>query len=158
MTFSDNRQGQGMGEPLRIPPPQRIPPAPTVPPPISASPPAAANGLPALRLVSDNDPASTTRRRERELAELEEEVAALQELLEERPSIFERTFRGRMEGLTRQQAQLQANNRALRQRLKAIAPGAEIDPPPARPRRLLPAAVVRPGIDRLSDGAPTRDG
>jgi hypothetical protein len=93
---------------------------------------------------------------------MREEVEALQEMLQELPSIFERTFRGRMEKLLHQQAMLEGDNRALRQRLLALAPGAEIDPLPPRPRGLLPPSVRLPVNGEpeppaaFSDGEPTR--
>jgi hypothetical protein len=149
MTFSNSSPGRDRVEPLRIPPP---------PPPAPAAAPRALHLVPEPEAVPPPPPAppldqghGTTRRLERELAEMQEEVAALQELLEELPTIFERTFRGRMDRLLRQQAQLEGDNRALRQRLLAIAPGAEFDPPPLRPRGLLPASVRRPV---LSDAEP----
>jgi len=84
---------------------------------------------------------STTRRLERELANIEEEVVALQEMLQELPTIFERKFQARLQQLLDHQHSLEWENRALRKRLLAIAPGAENDPLPLRPRGLLPPAI-----------------
>ena len=111
--------------------------------------------------------ASATRRLERELADLEGEVAALQEMLQELPTIFERKFLGRLQQLLDQQYSLEGENQALRKRLLAIAPGAENEPLPLRPLGLLPPAIraalkqraeagVRSGS--LSDAEPTRAG
>ena len=84
---------------------------------------------------------SATRRLERELADLEGEVAALQEMLQELPTIFERKFQGRLQQLLDQQHRLEGENQTLRKRLLAIAPGAENEPLPLRPRGLLPPAI-----------------
>jgi hypothetical protein len=111
--------------------------------------------------------ASATRRLERELADVEEEVAALQEMLQELPTIFERKFQGRLHQLLDHQHSLEGENHALRKRLLAISPGAEIDPLPLRPRGLLPPAIRAALKQRaeagdrsgnLSDAEPTRAG
>ena len=111
--------------------------------------------------------ASTTRRLERELADVEEEVAALQEMLQELPTIFERKFQARLHQLLVHQHSLEGENHALRKRLLAIAPGAENEPLPLRPRGLLPPAIRAALKQRaeaaessgdLSDGEPTRAG
>jgi len=176
-----------MGEPLRIPPPPPPPtaralhlvPAPeTAPPPPAPSSPQPETRPPSGRQPDASQPVApessplpaapgatperlATRRLERELAEMQEEVEALQEMLQELPAIFERTFRGRMEKILRQQAQLEGDNQVLRQRLLAIAPGAELEPPALRPRGLLPASVRRPVVaeaEALSDGELTTGG
>ena len=85
--------------------------------------------------------ASANRRLERELADIQEEVAALQEMLQELPTIFERKFQGRLQQVLDHQHSLEGENRALRRRLVAIAPGSENDPLPLRPRGLLPPAI-----------------
>lgn len=96
----------------------------------------------AASATSPEPPLSTaTRRLERELADLEEEVAALQEMLQELPTIFERKFLGRLQQLLDHQHRLETENQALRIRLLAIAPGAENEPLPLRPRGLLPPAI-----------------
>jgi len=111
--------------------------------------------------------ASSNRRLERELADIQEEVAALQEMLQELPTIFERKFQGRLLRVLDHQHSLEGENRALRKRLLEIAPGSENDPLPMRPRGLLPPAIrtnlkqrVEAG-DRsgdLSGAEPTRAG
>jgi hypothetical protein len=111
--------------------------------------------------------ASATRRLERELADVEEEVTALQEMLQELPTIFERKFLGRLQQLLDHQHSLEGENHALRKHLLAIAPGAENDPLPLRPRGLLPPAIRAALKQRaeagdrsgnLSDAEPTRAG
>jgi TolA-binding protein len=103
--------------------------------------PAAVTGTAASATSPEPPLASATRRLERELADLEEEVAALQGMLQELPTIFERKFQGRLQQLLDQQHSLEGENQALRKRLLAIAPGAENDPLPLRPRGLLPPAI-----------------
>jgi hypothetical protein len=100
---------------------------------VSGTAPSATNPEPTLT--------STTRRLERELADVEEEVVALQEMLQELPTIFERKFQARLQQLLDHQHSLEGENRVLRKRLLAIAPGAENDPLPLRPRGLLPPAI-----------------
>ena len=151
-----NRGTQGgMGQPLRIPPP---PPRSLGHPlhlvPMADSEPVAASGgggdpqRPAaftgpVPSTASPEPslASANRRLERELADIQEEVAALQEMLQELPTIFERKFQGRLQQLVDHQHSLEGENRALRKRLLAIAPGSENDPLPMRPRGLLPPAI-----------------
>lgn len=163
-----------MGQPLRIPPPPPRSlgrPLHLVPLPDSeaaattgggdpqrpAAPPSTTNPEPPL--------ASATRRLERELADVLEEVAALQEMLQEIPTIFERKFQGRLQQLLDHQHMLEGENRSLRKRLLAIAPGSEYDPLPLRPRGLLPPAIrtalkqraeAGGGSADLNDGEPTR--
>ena len=177
-----NRRTQGAtGQPLRIPPP---PPQSLGRPlhlaPIAESEPVAATGgggdpqRPAAvtgSAASATSPepslASITRRLERELADVEEEVAALQGMLQELPTIYERKFQGQLQQLLDHQHSLANENHALRKRLLAIAPGAENDPLPLRPRGLLPPAI-RAGLNQraeagersgnLSDAEPTRAG
>lgn len=93
---------------------------------------------PAQSAPRESDPPllAANRLLERELAEVDEEVAALQELLEEIPSIFERKFQQRLGRVLEEQRQLEAENRQLWSRLRALAPGAEITLQP--PRGLLP--------------------
>ena len=79
--------------------------------------------------------ALTVQRLEMELAACRDEAAALHEMLEDLPEIFERKFRQRLQSILEQQQQLLADNQALRERLHSLAPGA-----PAvetRPSRLL---------------------
>jgi len=103
--------------------------------------PVAVTGTAASATSPEPPLASATRRLERELADLEGEVAALQEMLQELPSIFERKFQGRLQQLLDHQHRLEGENQALRKRLLAIAPGAENEPLPLRPRGLLPPAI-----------------
>ena len=152
-----NRRTQGAtGQPLRIPPP----PPQSLGRPLDLAPlaesdpvaetggggdpqrPAAVTGSVTGSATSPEPPlASITRRLERELADVEEEVAALQEMLQELPTIFERKFLGRLQQLLDHQHRLEGENQALRKRLLAIAPGAENEPLPLRPRGLLPPAI-----------------
>lgn len=181
MNPSNRKTEGGTGQPLRIPPP---PPRTLGQPlrlvPLAASEPVAASGgggdpqRPAADTgtapsAMSPDPAlvSSTRRLERELAEVEEEVAALQEMLQDLPTIFERKFQGRLQQILDHQHSLEEENHALRKRLLAIAPGAENDPLPLRPRGLLPPAIraaLKPRAEAgdssgdLSDAEPTRGG
>jgi hypothetical protein len=82
-----------------------------------------------------------TLRLRRELAEVQEEVAALQEMLQELPSIFERKFQQRLSKVVDQQRLLEANNSSLRRRLLALAPGGDPEALPLRPHGLLPPSV-----------------
>ena len=155
MNPSNRETPGGMGQPLRIPPP----------PPRSLGHPlhlvAMGDSGPAAATDGGGDPqrpavvtgkapstagpeptlASANRRLERELADIQEEVAALQEMLQELPTIFERKFQGRLQQVLDHQHSLEGENRALRRRLVAIAPGSENDPLPLRPRGLLPPAI-----------------
>ena len=177
-----NRSTPGdTGQPLRIPPPPPRSlgrPLHLVPLPESESVAATSGGGDPQRpaAVSGTAPsatnpepplASATRRLERELADVEEEVAALQEMLQELPTIFERKFQARLQQLLDHQHSLEGENRGLRKRLLAIAPGAENDPLPLRPRGLLPPAIrtalkhraeAGDGSSDLSDAEPTRAG
>jgi len=103
--------------------------------------PVAVTGTAASATSPEPPLSSATRRLERELADIEEEVAALQEMLQELPTIFERKFQGRLQQLLDHQHRLEGENQALRKRLLAIAPGAENEPLPLRPRGLLPPAI-----------------
>ena len=79
--------------------------------------------------------ALTVQRLELELAASRDEAAALHEMLEDLPEIFEHKFRQRLQSILEQQQQLLADNQALREQLHALTPGA-----PAvetRPSRLL---------------------
>jgi len=129
--------------------------------------PVAVTGTAASATSTEPPLSSATRRLERELADLEEEVAALQEMLQELPTIFERKFLGRLQQLLDQQYSLEGENQALRKRLLAIAPGAENEPLPLRPLGLLPPAIRAAMKQRaeagdhsgsLSDAEPTRAG
>ena len=103
--------------------------------------PVAVTGTAASATSPERPRSSASRRLERELADLEEEVAALKEMLQELPTIFERKFLGRLQQLLDHQHRLEGENQALRIRLLAIAPGAENEPLPLRPRGLLPPAI-----------------
>lgn len=159
MTMNPSNRGTkaATGQPLRIPPP---PPQSLGRPlhlalleesePVAATGgdsgghpqrPVAVTGTAASATSTEPPLSSATRRLERELADLEEEVAALQEMLQELPTIFERKFLGRLQQLLDQQYSLEGENQALRKRLLAIAPGAENEPLPLRPLGLLPPAI-----------------
>lgn len=110
---------------------------------------APADGLPLIELPTpqpltpQGDAALevATLRLRRELVEMQEEVAALQEMLQELPSIFERKFQQRLRKVVDQQRLLEANNTSLRRRLLALAPGGEAEALPLRPHGLLPPSV-----------------
>lgn len=82
--------------------------------------------------------AAANRLLEQELAQMHEEVAALQELLEELPAIFEGKFQQRLSRVLEERQRLEADNRTLWGRLRALAPAAEADVPLLRPHGLLP--------------------
>ena len=156
-------------EPLRIPPPppprpaerklHLVPPPQTLEPsaesPVAAPASAAAQPEPLSveaptptsgnRTAAEADPslAVATRRLERELAEVQEEVEALQEMLQELPTIFERKFRQGLSKVLDQQHRLEADNNGLRRKLLTIAPGIDLDSLPLRPHGLLPPALRR---------------
>ena len=92
------------------------PGAPQPPPPLSAAP------LPAGAI----EPAHALVRRdhslELELEAARAEVAALHEMLEDLPEIFERKFRQRVQGLIEEQQRLLHDNQMLRERLYALTP------------------------------------
>lgn len=98
--------------------------------------------LPASEPAGPADPAlaSANRLIAAELAEVEEELQALQELLEELPAIFERKFQQRLGRVLEERRQLEADNRALWSRLRALAPGVEPEIGLERPHGLLPPA------------------
>ncbi|MEI6616737.1 MAG: hypothetical protein WCL59_09195, partial [Cyanobium sp. ELA507] len=85
--------------------------------------------------------AVATRRLERQLAEVQEEVEGLQEMLQDLPTIFERKFRQGLSKVIDQQHRLEADNNGLRRKLLAIAPGIDLDSLPLRPHGLLPPAL-----------------
>lgn len=182
MTINPTDRGTpgGLGQPLRFPPP---PPRSLGRPlhlvslpetePLAAGGggcdpqrPATAGSANAAGM-SDQPLAAANRRLERELAEMQDEVGALQEMLEELPAIFERKFQARLQQLLDHQRRLQGDNGALRQKLLAIAPGSDQDPLPLRPRGLLPPAIrtalkmraeAAADSSDLSDAGPTRAG
>ena len=178
---SNRRAEEPTGQPLRIPPPPprslgrplHLVPLPGTEPLAATGGggdpqrPAAATGTAPSATSPEPPLASTTRRLERELADVEEEVAALQEMLQELPTIFERKFKARLHQLLDHQHSLEGENHALRKRLLAIAPGAENEPLPLRPWGLLPPAIRAALKHRaeagessgdLSDAEPTRAG
>jgi len=181
MNPSNRGTPEASGQPLRIPPPpprslgrplHLVPLPDTEPGPATGNGgdpqrPAAITGGATSAASTEPTLASATRRLERELTDVLEEVAALQEMLEEIPSIFERKFQGRLQQLLDHQHSLEGENRALRKRLLAIAPGSEADPLPLRPRGLLPPAIrstekqpgeAGNGSGNLSDAEPTTGG
>ncbi|MFM7267031.1 MAG: hypothetical protein ACKOZT_00375 [Cyanobium sp.] len=119
---------------------QLVPPLPSrlIPEPAAGAAPA---DLPAELTPSTRpDPALAAANRllEQELAEMHEEVAALQDLLEELPAIFERKFQQRLSRVLEERQQLEADNHNLWSRLRALTPGAEVDVRLLRPHGLLP--------------------
>jgi hypothetical protein len=152
MTTSDGASGQpmadpdpaGSGEPASLarneplprpsgaaarPPSRTLQLVPPLPDPLS----------PPGRDQPATDPAlaAANRRLERELAEVQEEVAALEELLEELPAIFERKFQQRLVAVLEERRRLEADNRDLRAQLRALGPGAA-EVPLQRLHGLLP--------------------
>lgn len=86
---------------------------------------------------------------ERELEAARAEVAALHEMLEDLPEIFERKFRQRVQGLVEEQQRLLHDNQMLRERLYALTPAT----PTARiagaqPRGGASSAAERVGLRR----------
>lgn len=79
---------------------------------------------------------------ERELAACRAEIAALHDLLEDLPGIFEAKFRQRLQPLLEQRDQLITDNRSLRQQLLAAeaAPGGVLAP--ARPTPAMASTSV----------------
>ncbi|MFZ0408700.1 MAG: hypothetical protein WAM11_11405 [Cyanobium sp.] len=79
--------------------------------------------------------AFSVQRLELELAAARDEAAALHEMLEDLPEIFERKFQQRLQSILEQQQRLLADNQVLREQLYLLAPG---DPAvETRPSRLL---------------------
>jgi hypothetical protein len=116
---------------------------------------------PALAPLPAADPAlaAANRRLERELAEVQEEVGALEELLEELPAIFERKFQQRLVAVLEERRRLEADNRALRSQLRALAPGAA-DVPLQRLHGLLPPGSLGSPLqlERQEGGSGAADG
>jgi hypothetical protein len=84
-----------------------------------------------------------------ELEAARDEVAALHEMLEDLPEIFERKFRQRVQGLVEEQRRLLSDNQLLRDRLYAltpVTPTALLAPSASEPSRPLPS---RPLPSRL---------
>jgi hypothetical protein len=107
-----------------------------------------------------------------ELEAARDEIAALHEMLEDLPEIFERKFRQRVEGLVEEQRRVLADNQLLRDRLYALTPAAPTpllppstsampSPRPSRPglRQAVRAALVslrpRPRLSPGDDGRTT---
>ncbi len=107
-----------------------------------------------------------------ELEAARDEIAALHEMLEDLPQIFERKFRQRVQGLVEEQSRLLEDNQLLRDRLYALTPvtPTALLPPsasvPSRPfssrpglRQAVRAALVslrpRPRLSPGDDGRTT---
>ena len=161
-TDSDQPPGWGFGPPPPPPAPSLKPdqlrPAGPRPQPATAPEPATTKGSPlvpesqphgaAAAALTDGctDTAASTRmasqadalamqRLELEVAAARAEAAALHEMLEDLPEIFERKFRQRLQSTLEQQQRLLADNQALREQVYTLTPAA-----PAvetRPSRLL---------------------
>jgi len=71
-----------------------------------------------------------------ELEAARDEIAALHEMLEDLPEIFERKFRQRVQGLVEEQRRLLDDNQLLRDRLYALTP--------VTPTALLPPSASVP--------------
>ena len=100
--------------------------------------PAPQAGAPALTEPARNH---AVVRLERELMDVEAEVLALQELLNELPSIYETKFVARLALLRKEQQDLERDNRALRRHLLVLAPERAGHPLPVQPRGLLAPAI-----------------
>lgn len=122
-----------------------------------AAPAAAANPhqapVPATAAASSPDPIDVQQQRiqqlEKELEAAQDEVQALSEMLDELPTIFERKFQQRLQGVLDQQRLLMAENSSLRDRLFGLLPGASTDQAASR-QLLLPPVAPRPRT-RLGD-------
>lgn len=86
---------------------------------------------------------------EQQLETLREEAAALQDLLEELPQIYESKFRQRLQGILEQQQLLLEDNHLLREQLYALLPLAQAGAPQ---QQALPAAA--PSAEPGDPGAP----
>jgi TolA-binding protein len=80
---------------------------------------------------------------EMELEAAHGEVHALSEMLEELPSIFERKFQQRLQGVLVQQQLLIAENSSLRDRLFGLLPGSGMEPVSGRQLQLPPMGSRR---------------
>lgn len=132
-------------------------PFPPREPSAAAAPAAAAHPhqapAPPSTAASDPDPVDVQQQRiqqlEKELEAARDEVQALSEMLEELPTIFERKFQQRLQGVLDQQRLLIAENSSLRDRLFGLLPGASTDQATSR-QLLLPPMAPRPHT-RLGD-------
>lgn len=98
---------------------------------------------------------------EQQLEALREEAAALHELLEDLPEIYERKFRQRLQGILEQQQLLLEDNHLLREQLYALLPlvaAAGARPSPSLPSPVPPSAESPPlrtllqSLGRLGSG------
>ena len=83
----------------------------------------------------------------RELEAAHAELAAMHEMLEDLPEIFERKFRQRVQTLVDEQERLMHDNQMLRDRLYALTPASATAPPalmeaPSSRRRNLPSVLT----------------
>jgi hypothetical protein len=78
--------------------------------------------VPALPPAESSLVLAQRQRVEMELESARAEVAALHEMLEDLPEIFERKFRQRVQGLVEDQKRLLNDNQLLRDRLYALTP------------------------------------
>ncbi|MEB3349227.1 MAG: hypothetical protein VKO00_04310 [Cyanobacteriota bacterium] len=81
---------------------------------------------------------------ERELSACRAEIAALHDLLDDLPGIFEAKFRQRLQPLLEHRDQLLSDNQALRQQM--LAQQAERDPHRQLPEAPQPPAEPAPGL------------
>ncbi len=103
-------------------------PPPPPPPQVAGSP---------MALQAEEPARDREQRRLRlELEAAHDEIAALHEMLEDLPEIFERKFRQRVQGLVEEQQRLLVDNQLLRDRLYTLTP--------VTPTALLPPAASRP--------------
>jgi hypothetical protein len=104
--------------------------------------------LRADELAPDRD----QRRLRLELEAARDEIAALHEMLEDLPEIFERKFRQRVQGLVEEQRRLLVDNQLLRDRLYAltpVTPTAMLAPSASRPARPGLRQAVRAALVNL---------
>ena len=82
------------------------------------------------------------RQAEHDLSSAQEQLQAMQTLLEELPEIFERKFQARLRPILEQQQQLLHDNAALRQQLQQLQPAQDSSAKPL----LLPAREQQVGL------------
>lgn len=123
-------------------------PLPAVPASLNPAPPTSQKPPAAIELA--HPLAVRDRSLELELEAARAEVAALHEMLEDLPEIFERKFRQRVQGLVEEQQRLLHDNQLLRERLYALTPAT----PTARiaPQRVGLRRTVREVLGSLRSG------
>lgn len=137
-------ENPGAAQPGSASPPAAKPvmPAPGLwpPPPSAAAPAPAALPVPPAPAAESALVLADRQRMEMELEAAHAEVAALHEMLQDLPEIFERKFRQRVQGLVEEQQRLMNDNQLLRDRLYALTPAT-----PTAPRALRGETQIRLG-------------